>query len=143
MPPTYFIVLFLLSLGLHFLFGQQQIILLPYTYLGGALVVSGIAMNAWSSFLFRKKKTAIKPRENPSTLIISGPFRISRHPIYLGMAMILFGTAILLGPIISFLFAIIFVVIMEVVFIPCEEKNLEKVFREEYLDYKQKVRRWI
>ena len=38
---------------------------------------------------------------------------------------------------------IFFIILMEIVFIPFEEKNLEQEFREKYLDYKKKVRRWI
>ncbi len=44
---------------------------------------------------------------------------------------------------IAFAFPIIFVMIMERKFIPLEEKNLEKKFGNQYIDYKKRVRRWI
>ena len=103
----------------------------------------GIILNIWSDLLFKKKKTTVKPHKTPSLLVISGPFRISRHPMYLGMVAILLGTAILHGTLITFLFPIIFIILMEIVFISTEEKNLEKAFGEKYLNYKKKVRRWI
>jgi protein-S-isoprenylcysteine O-methyltransferase Ste14 len=72
MPPTYFMVLLVLSLLFY--------------------------------FVFTKSKTTVKPHEIPTSLEISGPFRISRHPMYLGMAAILLGVAIVLGSLLSFIF---------------------------------------
>jgi protein-S-isoprenylcysteine O-methyltransferase Ste14 len=63
--------------------------------------------------------------------------------MYLGMMSILLGVAIFLGSLISFAFPIIFIIIMEKLFIPLEEKNLEKKFGNQYIDYKKRVRRWI
>ena len=63
--------------------------------------------------------------------------------MYLGMVSILLGIGIALGPVISLVVPILFMIVMEVMFIPFEEKNLEQAFGKEYLDYKKKVRRWI
>ena len=63
--------------------------------------------------------------------------------MYLGMCAILLGEAILMGSIVMFFVPIIFVLLMEIIFIPHEEKNLEDVFGVEYINYKKKVRRWI
>ena len=93
--------------------------------------------------MFKKSKTTVKPHKNPTSLEVLGPFRVSRHPMYLGMSAILLGVAIILGSIITFVIPIFFVMLMEIMFIPFEEKNLEKAFGKKYLDYKMKVRRWI
>jgi protein-S-isoprenylcysteine O-methyltransferase Ste14 len=87
--------------------------------------------------------TTVKPYENPSILITQGPFKISRHPMYLGMIVILSGMVIVLGSISTIIFPVIFVLMMEILFIPFEEKLLEKEFKNDYLFYKQKVRRWV
>ena len=79
----------------------------------------------------------------PNFFVTSGPFKLSRHPMYLGMMSILLGVAIFLGSLITFSFPIIFIMIMEKRFIPLEEKNLEKKFGNQYVDYKKRVRRWI
>ena len=147
MPPTYFLVLLLLSIGLHFLLSVKQIIYPSYTYLGIILgiilTIMGIVLNIWSDSLFKKNKTTVKPHETPSKLIITGPFCISRHPMYLGMAMILLGITIFLGSLVTFAFPIIFVILMELMFIPFEEENLEKTFKQEYINYKERVRSWV
>ena len=142
-PPTYFIILLVFSIGLHFIFPIKKIIYVPWTYFGVILIIFGIVLNIWADALFKKSKTTVKPHEKPTSFEISGPFRISRHPMYLGMAAVLLGVAILHGTLITFLFPIIFVILMEIKFIPIEEKNLEKAFGKKYLDYKKRVRRWI
>jgi protein-S-isoprenylcysteine O-methyltransferase Ste14 len=59
------------------------------------------------------------------------------------MAAILFGTAVLLGTLIPFVFTVLFILIIETLFIPDEEERLEKIFGAEYREYKMRVRRWI
>jgi len=143
MPPTYFIVLLFSSIGLHFLFPVMRLISLPYNYLGILIIIFGIILNLWTDSLFKKRQTTVKPHEMPNFFISSGPFRISRHPMYLGMILILLGVAVFLGSLISFVFPIIFVMIIEKLFIPMEEKNLEKEFGDKYIAYKKRVRKWI
>jgi len=143
LPPTYFIMLFLLSTGLHFIFPIKNIIFHPYNYLGFIFIVFGSVINLWTDSLFKRKKTTVKPFEKPSVLVTEGPLCISRHPMYLGFTSILFGLAILLGSIIAFLSPFLLIIILERKFIVYEEKNLEEAFGEEYLDYKKRVRRWL
>jgi protein-S-isoprenylcysteine O-methyltransferase Ste14 len=63
--------------------------------------------------------------------------------MYLGMLSILIGTAIYLQSIFTFIPSIVFIILIEKVFIPIEEKNLAKQFGKEYKRYKNKVRRWL
>ena len=93
--------------------------------------------------LFKQMMTTVKPHEHPTSLITTGPFRVSRHPMYVGMAAILLGIAVLLGSLSPFCTPLLYVILMEVLFIPKEEKNLEEAFGEEFFDYKREVRRWI
>ena len=141
LPPTYFVVLLLLSVCAHFVVPVIRVVASPYRYLGIVLIGFGVVLNLWTDSLFKKHKTPVKPYENPRHLETSGPFRISRHPMYLGMVSILLGIAIASGSLITFLFPILFVIVVEVMFVPFEERNLEQAFGKEYLDYKKKVRR--
>ena len=143
MPPTYFIVLLILSIGMHFLIPIKKIIPSSYTHVGTILIIFGIIINIWADAIFKKSKTTVKPHETPTSLETAGPFRISRHPMYLGMAAILLGASIVLGSTITFIFPVIFVILIEMIFIPLEEKNLDKQFNTKYIAYKKKVRRWI
>ena len=143
LPPTYFIILLLLSIGLHFLFPINKFIFPPYTYLGFLLIAFGGIINLWTDSLLKRKKTTVKPFENPAYLVTSGPFRITRNPQYLGFAAILLGVAINHGTVITFVSPIAFVILMELLFITFEEKNLERIFRKEYVKYKDRVRQWL
>ena len=143
MPSTFFIILLILAIGFHFVFPVFKFIFFPYNYLGIVLIIFGIIMNLWTDFLFKKKQTTVKPHEMPIFFITSGPFQLSRHPMYIGMLSILFGTTIFLGSLVTFIFPIIFVIITEKLFIPMEEKNLEKKFGNKYVNYKKRIRRWI
>lgn len=142
-PPTYFAALLLLSLASHLLFPAPMVIEPPLARLGLLPIVFGVVLNLWADSLFKKSRTTVKPQEMPSKLIVADPFRISRHPMYLGMASILLGEAIFLGSLLTFAFPLIFAILMEALFISKEEENLERAFGEEYLDYKRDVRRWI
>lgn len=142
-PPTYFLIFLLLAIGLHFVLPLIQLIYAPYKYIGILLLVIGIWLNIWADGLFKKKNTTVKPFEKSSALILEGPFRFSRHPMYLGMVIALLGVAIILGSLITFLVPIAFFITMQIVFIRHEEKALEQTFGQEYLDYKKRVRSWL
>jgi protein-S-isoprenylcysteine O-methyltransferase Ste14 len=142
-PPAYFCVSLLLCVGLYVALPSTKAVATPCRYIGLVLIGTGALLNFWTDAIFKKHKTTVKPYENPTYLGVFGPFRISRHPMYLGMVSILLGIAIALGPLISLAIPILFVIVMEVMFIPFEEKNLEQAFGKAYLDYKKKVRRWI
>jgi len=141
-PPPYFLASLVVLIGLHFAF-PPRLIVSPYRYLGAILIVFGVFLNLWTDSLFKKHKTTVKPYETPTFLEVSGPFRISRHPMYLGMVSILLGIAVALGSLVPMIVPILFVIVTEVMFIPFEEENLERTFKEAYLDYKKKVRRWV
>ena len=143
MPPTYFIVFLILSILLHFIFPIKKIIFVPYSYFGWLFILIGTILNIWADFVFKKSKTTVKPYEIPTSFQTIGPFCISRHPMYLGMMLVLLGVGIIHGTLVSFIFPIIFIIIMEKLFIPIEEKNLEKKFGNKYTNYKKRVGRWI
>lgn len=142
-PPTYFMLLLLLSIALHFILPLEKIINPPYAYSGILLIIFGIILNLWADSLFKKSKTTVSPHDTPTSLETEGPFRATRHPMYLGMAAILFGAAILMGTITPFLSPVLFIILMEALFIPAEEKNMENQFKTRHHTYKKKVRRWI
>ena len=143
LPPVYFLVLLILSILFHFLLPLATIISWPYRYLGILLILGGFGVVIWGKNIFNKHNTTIKPFENPSMLITSGLYHLSRNPIYVGMTVILVGVSVLLGSPVTFVFPVLFFWFMDRKFIPFEEENLEKAFGEEYRRFKKKVRRWL
>ncbi|MBS3078941.1 isoprenylcysteine carboxylmethyltransferase family protein [Candidatus Pacearchaeota archaeon] len=143
MPPMIFYGFILLSIILNLFLPIKKLIVQPYNYLGIVLVLFGLLIDVWAWMLFRRRKTTLNPYKIPSKLETSNLFKISRNPMYLGMNLILWGISILLGSLITFIFPIVFIILIKRLFIEFEENNLEKRFGKRYIDYKKKVRRWI
>ena len=139
----YFIILLILSLLLNFILPVPEFLSPPFTYFGFLIIGFGFIMVLWSRSLLLKNSTTLQPSEAPTSLVTSGPFRFSRNPIYLGMASILLGFAVLMGTMVAFALPVLFVMLIEFSIIPGEERMLEKIFGEPYRGYKKKVRRWI
>lgn len=143
LPTTYLAIYLLLAIGLHFVLPIMKLIHPPYTYFGVLLIGIGFWLNIWTDRLFHRHNTTVKSFEQSIYFIEEGPFRFTRHPMYLGMVVILIGVAILLGNITPFITVIGFFITMDVVFITPEEKALEGTFGRKFLDYKKRVRRWL
>ena len=143
MPPAYFGGALALMLLLHFLLSGPTWLGLPWGYVGIPLIGAGATLAVVGSRLFEKRGTTIKPFEESSVLVLEGPFRYSRNPMYLGMVLILLGLALLLGTLTPVLVVPVFVVLLRLRFIHAEEAALERTFGQEYRDYRSRVRRWF
>ena len=115
------------------------------SYFGYLFILMGLALDIVSFVNFLKNKTTVNPLkpQKASSLVISGFYRISRNPMYLGMFYVLLGVATLLGDISGLIPLPILVLTMNYLQIVPEEKILAEIFGDEYLTYKQNVRRWI
>jgi protein-S-isoprenylcysteine O-methyltransferase Ste14 len=83
------------------------------------------------------------PFSEAKTLVVRGPYRWTRNPMYLGMAAILLGFALYLGSVTPFIVIPAFMGLIAERFIVPEEEMLEKTFGQAYSDYKARVRRWL
>ncbi len=92
---------------------------------------------------FRKVGTSYQLHGESSALTTSGPFRISRNPMYLAMVIWLVGLSVLLGSLTAFLFPILLFLAANFLIIPPEERNMEQMFGEQYAKYRRHVRRWL
>ncbi len=143
LPPGYLWIHLAAMVGLHLILPLFQLVETPYRYIGIPLIGIGLWLNIRADRLFKERRTTVKPFEESSALILDGPYRFSRNPMYLGMASALLGVAILLGSLITFLAPITFCVFMNMAFIRYEEKAMETAFGEDYLAYKRRVRSWL
>lgn len=143
LPPTCFQVAIVTILLFHFLAPLRQLFSYPWNLLGLFPLAIGIVLNLVADAAFKKAQTTVKPFETSTALITTGVFRASRHPMYLGMILILISLAILLGSFSSFIVVVIFAFMMEVFFVKVEEKMLKQTFGKEWDTYKHQVRKWI
>ena len=127
---------------------QLPILELPATTLrwfSYVLCLMGLSLLIPSIFSFKKFNTTINPTrpEQGSQLISSGVYRISRNPIYLGFFLLLIGWGLWLANAMALLISILFPILMTQFQIIPEERALETLFGDEYVTYRQKVRRWV
>ena len=128
---------------LHFLFPLPEVVPYPWQLLGCIPLLFGILLNVVADQAFKRNYTTVKPFEESTSLITTGIFRLSRHPMYLGMVLILIGIALLFGSLLPFLVIPVFAVLMDVIFIRAEERMLADKFGDSWQKYQAKVRRWI
>ena len=141
-PPVYLAGALVLMILLHLVAPLAKWIAFPECLVGLFPLALGAGLNVWASEAFRKAKTTVKPAERSSRLVTHGAFRFMRHPMYVGMVLVLVGTAILLGSVSPWFVIVPFIGVMRF-FMVREEEQLETVFEGEYRDYRQRVRRWL
>ena len=142
-PPVYLFAALLLMWLLQRYFPVHQYVHTPVAYAGVIPVLIGIAMAAVSAGRFVKVDTGLEPFDEATTLVTGGFFRFTRNPMYLGMFLMLFGVAFLLGSLGALLPLLLFVLVIRYNFVLGEERFLEAAFGQQYLAYKSEVRRWL
>ncbi len=142
-PPILYLVAFVAGWAIHSAFP------IPFLAAGWLQLAIGLLMIVlagafWVSAILalRRAGTAIDPGKPTTTLVTQGPFRFSRNPLYLSLAVIYLGAATSLDTLWPIVFlpgilAAIRLVILQ------EERYLERKFGQEYLAYKARVRRWL
>lgn len=111
--------------------------------MGALLFVAGATIMLLAAGLFRRLGTNVRPTQPTSLIATTGPYRWTRNPMYLGMALIYAALAIGLdGPIALALLPLVLIVIQTQV-IAREERYLEAKFGDDYRRYKAEVRRWL
>ena len=115
----------------------------PWDYVGIFPALAGLVVNLWCSKMFSGAGTTIKPFERSARLVTGGPYRFSRHPMYVGMAAVLTGLAVFLGSVTPFVVIPAFVAVMAAKFIPAEERAMAETFGDKWREYAARVRRWL
>jgi len=141
-PPHYLLVLSL-SMLLTWYFGESSPQNLPLIIFGLGLIGLGFLLAFNSIARFIKAKTGVVPFSESTTLITEGFYKYTRNPMYVGMNSFLLGLLIILNNPLNFIFLIVFFFIVRNMFVIKEEVQMEETFGEEYLIYKDKVRRWL
>ncbi len=111
--------------------------------LGWPLIGGGVVLNGWFLQTMHDAEAPIRTNKPVPRLTTEGPFRYSRNPSYLALAMIYAGIAVVRNLLWAILLLPLVVYVIQREVIGREERYLERTFGEEYLDYKAKVRRWV
>jgi protein-S-isoprenylcysteine O-methyltransferase Ste14 len=108
-----------------------------------AALVAGLVVGLLATGRFSRAGTNVKPWQPSTALVTGGPFRWTRNPMYLGMALIYVGLALIADSLTALVLLVPVLVIIDTQVIAREERYLEGKFGDEYRAYKARVRRWL
>jgi protein-S-isoprenylcysteine O-methyltransferase Ste14 len=142
-PPLYYIAAFLVGVVFELIFPTNW----PSTGVRiAAALIAGVvwfALDGAATVLFRQAGTSMIPMNPTTALVTSGPYRVTRNPMYVGMAFLYVALAFAFGVMWALAFLPAVIVILDRFVIAREEPYLERKFGHAYRDYKSRVRRWI
>ena len=142
-PPLIYAVLFGLGLLLH------QIVPITFPPNMPARVAAliclgcGVLLAIWSNVLFRRAHTSLVPIKPSTALVVRGPYRMTRNPMYLGLLCVYIAAALWFGVVWALILVPLVVLAVQRLAIAKEERYLEQKFGQVYREYRMHVRRWI
>jgi protein-S-isoprenylcysteine O-methyltransferase Ste14 len=110
---------------------------------GMIMVTIGTAIALWCvfTFVFLGKGTPA-PFDPPRKLVIRGPYRFVRNPMYIGAGMTLAGAALFYESLSIFIYTCVFFLITHLFVVLYEEPTLRRTFGDEYEAYCRRTTRW-
>jgi protein-S-isoprenylcysteine O-methyltransferase Ste14 len=142
-PPIYVVAALVAMAAAHACMPIARIFVLPWNLVGLVPLLVGVALILHALLVFARNRTTSNPEGVPAVLVTSGPFRVTRNPMYVGILLILSGIACLLGTVGPWFAVPALGMVFDVIFIRREEKRMETIFDDAYRQYKTKVHRWI
>jgi protein-S-isoprenylcysteine O-methyltransferase Ste14 len=142
-PPLIFLGGLAIGFGLEALLPSAELPGVVRWVLGGLLLLAGLAFLGSFNAVFRRHDTAVEPWKPTTAIVTTGPYRVTRNPAYLGMALVYIGIALCSEALCVFVPLPFVLAVIDRGVIAREERYLERKFGAEYTGYKTHVRRWI
>lgn len=101
------------------------------------------ALMAWSFVWFARHRTTIIPNQPANALVRRGPFRFTRNPLYLAMALLAIGAGLWLNTWWVLILLVPAIALVDRLVIAREEAYLRRRFGAEYDAFTAQVRRWL
>lgn len=105
--------------------------------------VAGITVGVWCALLFRRAGTSLEPWRSSTALVVTGPYRYSRNPVYIAQILVYLAVALAVDNGWMLATLVPAVLIFQVGVVQREERYLESKFGDAYRRYKATVRRWL
>lgn len=106
-------------------------------------IVLAVVLDGDATRRFLRSRTALEPWKPSSALVTTGPYRFTRNPMYLGMALLYLGILLTFGWLWSVALLPVVLVVIDRAVVAREERYLTRRFGESYLQYREQVRRWL
>ena len=143
MPPVWLLIFMVAVWAQARVYNPGRIDSPIVSAIGWFCIVAGVVTTALAVGEFRRNRTTVIPRNVPDAMITGGVFRVSRNPIYLADALVLFGVALLQHSLIAVVIVPVFMVLIEQRFIKGEEAALQAKYGAAYAEYCARTRRWL
>jgi len=138
------VVVVIPSLILYFSKTPVQLNTTPFITLGAVFLILGLSLAAWTMCLFATiGKGTAAPWNPPKNLVVKGPYCHVRNPMITSVLMMLIALYFILNAWQILAWCALFFLINSIYFPLFEEKDLEKRFGKEYIEYKNNVPRWL
>lgn len=125
-------------------YGWHQQAPATWNFTGLIAVGMGLAMYIWCLvFHFKSYRESVRIGFAPPHLVVTGPYRYSRNPMYVSGLFVWIGWTIFYGSPAVLIGLVFLWSLFTFRVIPNEERQLEALFGDEYKEYKASVRRWI
>ena len=111
--------------------------------LAWALTLAWLALTISSIGNFRRSRTSIVPIRPATALVISGPYRFTRNPMYVGLALLTVALGLFLDTWWPIFLLVPVLLIVRLFVIAPEEQYLQRRFGADYVAYMQRVGRWL
>jgi protein-S-isoprenylcysteine O-methyltransferase Ste14 len=143
-PPVWALIYAIVAGAASAAVAWRSMIDLQFIPVGAALLVIGFGLSLWAARLFRSEGTELNPTsETNRKLVIRGPFRFTRNPMYLGLVIFTFGLAFCVGSLPMLAVPLLVYATVAAVHIPFEEAKMRRQFGAAFDDYTATVRRWL
>jgi protein-S-isoprenylcysteine O-methyltransferase Ste14 len=115
----------------------------PWRWILAAVCIGLSGLLVAAILAFRRARTRPEPWKPSTALVVDGPYRFTRNPMYLGFTLIYAGIALLANSSWPFVLLPGVLVVMQWFVIRREERYLERKFGDAYRAYCASVRRWV
>ncbi|WGI20237.1 isoprenylcysteine carboxylmethyltransferase family protein [Amylibacter sp. IMCC11727] len=143
LPPVWTIGAFVLSWVFSQVLPLVSVQSFGLQLLGLAWIGIAVLIVLWAALQFRKSKTTIEPHHTPTALIIKGPYRFSRNPIYVAMVLSSAGVALWCAALSAFIPTIVLAIVLHRRFVMPEERLLRETFGNDADAYISSSKRWV
>jgi len=110
---------------------------------GGIVLALGLALAFWGRHHMERAGTNVNPREPTTALVVSGPFRFSRNPLYVALTLMYAGLAVVANAFWVLVLLVPVLLVLHSGVVRREERYLEAKFGEAYRQYRARVRRYL
>ena len=143
-PPLAWLLAFAIGLAANWLLPWHFVPAgAPKAWIGAGILAAGILLALWAVLTFRRAGTRVEPYKPTTAIVTTGPYRLTRNPIYLGMFLGQAGLAVGFDSLWLLVTLVLFFLVIRFGVVAREEAYLARKFPADFARYKARVRRWL